>query len=129
MNYDEVIIDTDAALVPLQAASQQFTLIPPAQLVAGQLRSIAGQFGPDLTVATAAALNGVAVSFAAAANALTFGVTGVGTMAQRNAIAAVADLATPDATDLATVITLANDLKAKLNALLAAMRTANHLAP
>lgn len=129
MNYDEVIIDTDAALVPLQAASQQFTLIPPAQLVAGQLRSIAGQFGPDLTVATAAALNGVAVSFAAAANALTFGVTGVGTMAQRNAIAAVADLATADATDLATVITLANDLKAKLNALLAAMRTANHLAP
>ena len=129
MRADEVIVDTDAALVPLQAAGQTATLIPPATLVAGQVRSIAGQLGPDLNIATAAAVNGVAVSFAAAANILTFGLTGIGTMAQRNAIAVVADISTPDATDLATVITLANDLKAKLNELLAKARTANHLIP
>lgn len=129
MRYDETIIDTDAALLPLQTQQQEAELIPPFQAVPGQLRSVAGQTGPDLSVATAATVNGLAVSFAAAANILTFGITGVGTMAQRNAIAAVADVATPDATDLATVITLANDLKAKINELLAKARTANHLAP
>ena len=129
MRYDEVPIDLDAGLMPLQTQQQAAASESGVQLVPGQLRSIAGQTGPDITVATAAALNGLAVSFAAAANVLTFGLTGVGTMAQRNAIAAVADVATADATDLATVITLANDLKAKINALLAAMRTANHLTP
>lgn len=129
MRYDETIIDTDAGLLPLQTTGQSAALIPPAQLVAGQVRSIAGQLGPDLNVATAAALNGVAISFAAAANLLTFGLTGIGTMAQRNAVASVADVATADATDLATVIALANDLKAKLNELLAKARTANHLVP
>lgn len=128
MRYDETVVDTDAALLPLAVAGQA-PLIPPAQLVAGQVRSIAGQQGPDIGVATAAAANGLAISFAAAANVLTLGLTGVGTMAQRNAIAAVADISTPDASDLATVITLANDLKAKINELLAKARTANHLAP
>lgn len=129
MRYDESIVDTDAALLPIQAQQQEAALVPPFLAVPGQLRSVAGQTGPDLNVNTAAALNGLAISFAAALNTLTFGLTGVGTMAQRNAIAAVADVATADATDLATVITLANDLKAKINALLAAMRTANHLSP
>jgi hypothetical protein len=129
MRYDETPIDTDAALLPLQTQQQEAELVPPFVAVPGQLRSVAGQTGPDLNVATAAAVNGVAVSFSAAVNTLTFGLTGVGNMAQRNAIAAVADLATADATDLPTVIALANDLKAKLNALLAAMRTANHMAP
>ena len=127
--FDEVSIDTDAALIPLQARQQDLPTNEKFAAVPGQLRSISGQDGPDLTVATAAALNGVAVSFAAAADQLTFGITGVGTMAQRNAIAAVADVATADATDLATVITLANDLKAKINELLAKARTANHLTP
>lgn len=129
MRYDETNIDVDAALIPIQARQGQEQLSPPFAAVPGQLRSAAGQTGPDLNVATAAALNGVAVSFAAAANTLTFGITGVGTMAQRNAIAAVADVATADATDPATTMALVNELKAKINALLAAMRTANHLAP
>ena len=37
-------------------------------------------------------------------------------------IAAVADVSTADATDLETVITLANALKVKLNALIAALK-------
>lgn len=129
MRYDETVIDLDAALIPLQTQQQAETLTPPFVAVPGQLRSISGQVGPDLNVNTAAALNGVAISFAAALNTLTFGITGVGTMAQRNAIAAVADVATADATDLATAITLVNDLKAKINELLAKARTANHLTP
>jgi hypothetical protein len=129
MRYDETPIDVDAALIPLQAQQQDADLIPEFAAVPGQLRSVAGQAGPDINVATAAAVNGVAVSFSAALNTLTFGLTGIGTMSQRNAIAAIADVTTADATDLATVITLANDLKAKLNALLAAMRTAGHLTP
>lgn len=129
MRYDETIIDTDAALVPIQSRQAQEQLLPAFVAVPGQLRSVAGETGPDLNVATAAAVNGIAISFAAAANTLTFGITGVGTMAQRNAIAAVADIATADATDPATTMALVNELKAKLNQLLAAMRTANHLAP
>jgi hypothetical protein len=129
VRYDETNIDTDAALVPLQARQQQEALVPPFAAVPGQLRSVAGQTGPDLSIATAAVLNGIAISFGAAGNILTFGITGIGTMAQRNAVAAITDVTTADATDLATVITLANDLKAKINQLLAAMRTANHLAP
>jgi len=127
--FDETNIDTDAALVPIQAQQQQEQLVPPFAAVPGQLRSIAGQTGPDISVALAAPLNGVAVSHAAAGNVQTFGITGVGTMAQRNAIAAVADVATADATDPATTMALVNELKAKINQLLAAMRTANHLAP
>lgn len=42
--------------------------------------------------------------------------------------AAVADIATPDATDLASAVTLANNNKAKINALLAALRTAGLVA-
>lgn len=129
MRGDEAQLDIDAALIPLQAAGQQALLPVPPVVVPGQLRSVAGQVGPDLNVTTAAAVNGLAVTFSAAANQLTFGLSGVGTMAQRNAIAAVADIATANATDLPTVIALANDLKAKLNQLLAAMRTASHLAP
>lgn len=44
------------------------------------------------------------------------------------AAAAVADIATADATDLATAQALANANKAKINALLAALRTAGLLA-
>lgn len=43
------------------------------------------------------------------------------------AAAAVADIATADATDLPTVIALANDTKAKINELLAALRLAGLL--
>lgn len=129
MRSDETNIDTDAALIPLQSQQQEVDLVPPFQAVPGQLRSIAGQAGPDLNIATAAPTNGLAVSFAAALNTLTFGLTGVGTMAQRNAIAAVADIATADATDPATTMALVNELKAKINELLAKARTANHLAP
>jgi len=42
--------------------------------------------------------------------------------------AAVADIATVDATDLATAITLANANKAKINALLASLRAAGVIA-
>ena len=129
MKYDETPIDVDAALLPLQAQQQDVDLVPEFAAVPGQLRSIAGQAGPDLNIATAAPVNGVAVSFSAAANLLTFGITGVGSMAQRNAIAAVADIATADAIDPATTMALVNELKAKLNELLAAARTAGHLAP
>ena len=128
MRYDETPIDLDAALLPLQAQQQDADLVTEFAAVPGQLRSIAGQLGPDINVATAAPVNGVAVSFAAATDILTFGLTGVGSMAQRNAIAAVADITTADATDPATTMALVNEIKAKLNALLAAMRTANHLA-
>lgn len=129
MRPDDVVVDTDASLIPLQAAQQESTLVPPFVAVPGQMRSISGQTGPDLAVNTAVAVNGLAITFSAAANILTFGLSGVGTMAQRNAIAAVTDVATPDATDLATAITLVNALKAKMNELLGAMRTANHLTP
>lgn len=129
MRYDETNIDVDAALIPLQTQQQEADLTPPFQAVPGQLRSIAGEDGPDIAVNTAAPVNGIAISFAAAADILTFGITGTGTMAQRNAIAAVADIATADAVDLATVIALANELKAKINELLAKARTANHLTP
>lgn len=127
MRYDETNIDTDAALLPLQAQQQEADLVMPFVSVPGQLRSIDGQLGPDIDFAVAAPSNGVAASVSSAGNITTFGITGVGTMAQRNAIAAVADVATPDATDLASAIALANDLKAKINQLLAAMRAANHL--
>ena len=40
---------------------------------------------------------------------------------------AVSDVASPDATDLATVITLANETKAQFNTLLANLRTAGLL--
>lgn len=129
MRGDEVIVEIDPSLTALQAQQQEAALTPAFVAVPGQLRSIGGQDGPDIAVNTAAPTNGLAVSFSAALDTLTFGLTGVGTMAQRNAIAAVADVATPDATDLPTVITLANALKAKINELLAAMRTANHLTP
>lgn len=129
MRYDETPIDLDAALLPLQAQQQDADLVSEFVAVPGQLRSLAGQAGPDINVAVAAPVNGVAVSFAAAANQLTFGITGVGTMAQRNAIAAITDIATADAVDPATTMALVNELKAKLNALLAAARAAGHLTP
>jgi hypothetical protein len=44
------------------------------------------------------------------------------------AAAAVADIATADATDAASAVTLANATKAKVNALLAALRAAGLLA-
>jgi hypothetical protein len=43
--------------------------------------------------------------------------------------AAVANIATADATDAASAVTLANANKAKINALLAALRTAGLLLP
>lgn len=129
MRNDETALDIDAALIPLQAQQQDADLVPEFAAVPGQLRSLAGETGPDINVAVAGPVNGVAVSFAAAANQLTFGITGIGTMAQRNAIAAVADIATADAIDPATTMALVNELKAKLNALFAAMRAAGHLAP
>lgn len=129
MRYDETVIDTDAALLPLQAQQQGAELVAPFVRVPGQISSIDGQPGPDIDFAIAAALNGVAISVASALNVTTFGITGIGDMAQRNAIAAVADIATADAVDPATTMALVNELKAKINALLAAMRTANHLTP
>jgi hypothetical protein len=130
MRADEpVAVDTDPSLIALQANQQEAALVPAFVAVPGQLRSIGGQDGPDIAVNTAAAVNGVAVSFAAAADTLTFGLTGIGTMAQRNAAAANADAASPDATDLATALTLLNELKAQFNALQAKLRTAGHLTP
>lgn len=43
--------------------------------------------------------------------------------------AAIADVATADATDLATAVTLVNALKVKLNALLASLRITGQIAP
>jgi len=89
---DETPIDTDAALLPLQAAQQQVQLINFPAVVAGQVRSVAGQTGPDITVSTAAATNGVAISLAAAANNLTLGLTGIGQLASKNRAANIAKL-------------------------------------
>lgn len=126
---DDVNIDTSPELIPLQSGQQAPPLAPPFQAVPGQLRSIDGQLGPDLTFAVAAPLNNVQISVASAANTSTFGITGIGTMAQRDEVAAVADEATPDATDLATALTLVNALKDKVNELLGEMRNADHLTP
>lgn len=128
---DRTNIDTDSSLLPLQsaAASAQAALTPRVLPQAGAIHSIDGQPGPDVLFATGAPVNGIAIAKSSAANIVTFSVTGPGTMAQRNAVAAVADIATADAVDLATAITLVNAVKAKVNQLLAAMRTANHLAP
>lgn len=128
MREEELSIDTDPALLPLQTSQAAF-LPPVFTIQAGQLASISGQVGPNITLNTAAPLNGVAITIGAAANTITFGLSGIGTLAQRNAIAAVADIATADATDLPTVITLANAIKAKVNEFLAAARTAGHLTP
>lgn len=129
MRESDVNIDTSAELMPLQAGQQEAALVPAFAAVPGQLRSLDGQAGPDIDFAVAAPINGVQISVASAVNTSTFGITGVGTMAQRNAIAAVVDETTADATDLATALTLVNALKAKVNELLAAMRTADHLTP
>lgn len=129
MRYDESNVDVDPALIALQAQQAQQVPAQPFAAVPGQLRSLAGQTGPDINVATAGPTNGVAITHTPAANTLTFGLSGVGTMAQRNAIAAVTNVATADATDLATTTALVNELKAKINELLTKARTANHLAP
>lgn len=122
-------IDVDPALIPLQAAAaaSQAALFPRVIPPAGIVHSIDGMLGPDILFNTAAPVNGIAVTKSSVGNTTTFGISGPGTMAQRNAVAAVADIATADAVDLATAITLVNVCKAKINELLAAMRTANHL--
>lgn len=129
MKHDETNIEIDAALIPIQARQQTAGGVAAFAAIPGQIRSIAGQAGPDISVATAAPLNGVAVSHAPAGNTLTFGLTGIGTMAQRNAAAANVDAVSPDATDLATALTLLNELKAQFNALQAKLRAAGHLTP
>lgn len=129
MRDNEVVIDISAELMPLQSQQQESALVPAFVAIPGQLRSIAGQDGPDIVINTGAPVNGIAISFAAALDTLTLAITGVGTMAQRNAIAAVADITTADATDPATTMALVNELKAKINELLAKARTANHLVP
>lgn len=126
---EEVNVGIDPGLVPLEA-DNNLQLIPSAVVpVTGAIRSIDGLAGPDVTINTAAPVNGIAVTKSSVGSVITLGISGPGTMAQRNAIAAVADESTADATDLATAIALVNALKAKLNDLLGKARTAGHLAP
>lgn len=126
---EEVNVGIDPGLVPLET-DESLQLIPPAVTpVTGTIRSIDGMAGPDVTFNTGAAVNGIAIAKSSVGNVTTFSITGPGTMAQRNAIAAVADESTADAADLATAIALVNALKAKLNDLLGKARTAGHLTP
>lgn len=127
MSIDNV--ETSPEIIPLQQQSAPQGFAPVVIPVAGQLHSFAGMLGPDIATNTGAAVNGIAIVAAPAANTLTLSITGPGTMAQRNAIAAVADEANADATDLATALTLLNSLKAKMNDLLGKARTAGHLTP
>lgn len=127
-DYEEVNVEIDAALTPLGLRGAGF--IPPVAIpVAGAIHAIDGMLGPDITFSTGAPVNGIAVVKSSVGNVATFSITGPGTMAQRNAVAAIADIATIDAIDPATTMALVNELKAKINALLAAMRTAGHLTP
>lgn len=116
-------------IIPLQQQSAPQGFAPVVIPEAGQLHSFAGMLGPDIAVNTGAAVNGISIVAASAANTQTLSITGPGTMAQRNAIAAVADETNADAIDLATALTLVNSLKAKLNDLLTKARAAGHLTP
>jgi hypothetical protein len=57
------------------------------------------------------------------------GVQGVPVFVRRPLADAVADVTTADATDLASAIALVNELKARVNELLAARREANEQQP
>lgn len=124
---DDVNIEVSPELLPLQQQGAPQGFGPVVIPVPGQLHSLDGMLGPDIAVVTAASLNGVAVSATPAANTLTLGVTGVGSMAQRNAIGAVADLnQTISSPPTQAEVQAITD---KIDELLAAMRTAAHLTP
>lgn len=91
----------------------------------GVIRSLGGLLGPDILVAAGAAVNGIAIAVTPGGSTITFAIAGPGTMAQRNAIAAVADLAmvVTNPPTQAEVQAIAD----KIDELLGAMRTAVHL--
>lgn len=72
---------------------------------------------------------GITVNITPGAGTITISLAGIGTMAAKNVAAAVTNVSTADATDLATAIALANANKAKINELLGALRTAVHITP
>lgn len=125
---EETVIDTDPALIPLQSGAAGPSLIPPVVVPpTGAISTIDGMVGPNLTINTAAPVNGLAVTKTSLANIITLGLSGVGTMAQRNAIAAIADLnQTISNPPTQAEVQAISD---KIDELFAAMRTANHLTP
>lgn len=127
-------VDIDAELIPIQAGAAGAELLNPVFIrTTGAISDIAGLLGPSLTVSTAtnsisvtAAANDLAFAMASTVATNIFNAT---TSFQQGGVkvvgaqgAAVADAASPDATDLATAITLVNELKAQLNTLLARLR-------
>lgn len=128
MNYDnDFQFDPDiqklAANQQGQALDQQIPQLPPTAFVA----SINGQ-GGALTFGGGSVPSGWTVGFTAGVGTMAINISGPGTMSTKNIAAAVADITTADATDLATAITLSNANKAKINELIGVLRTAVHIA-
>lgn len=128
MSYDnEFEFDPDlqkiAANQQGQALDQQIPQLPPTAFVA----SINGE-GGSLTFSGGSVPSGWTVGFTASPGSVAINISGPGTMSTKNVAAAVADVSSPNATDLATAITLVNELKTQFNALLASLRAATHIA-
>lgn len=127
--YTGASFELNADLAPLAAQQQAQSQLPEALATpgAGFVASINGQTG-NATI-DGGTFAGVTFSFTGGAGSIAFTVSGLGTMSTKNVAAAVANIAIADATDLPTVIALANANKTKINELLSALRTAGHLAP
>lgn len=125
--YDQPFdLDPDLARLPRaqqgQALDQEIPQLPPTAFVA----SINGQ-GGNITFSGGSVPAGWTVGFTFSPGAGVINISGPGTMSTKNVAAAIADITTADATDLATAITLANANKAKINEILNSLRTATHI--
>lgn len=121
-------IDPDIAQIQARQQGVQ------ADLQAAQLPSTAfvasiNGVGGNLVFQQGTVPAGITVTFTTGPGTVSLSLSGFGTLVTKNIAAAVADIATADATDLPTVIALANASKAKINELLGALRTAGHIAP
>lgn len=115
--------DPDFARLQAQAQGSNQALQNLPLPAAAFLASLNGLTGPvDLN-------GGTGVNITPGVGTIVISLSGLGTMSTKNVAAAVADIATADAIDLATAIVLVNVCKAKINELLGSLRTAVHIGP
>lgn len=111
--------------IPNPAAQEAQATQVVNQTVTGAISSIGGLVGPNISIASGAAVNGVQVLLSTGANTLTVSITGVGEMAAKNRIANVALLAmtVSNPPTQAEVQAIAN----KIDEILTALSTAQHM--
>jgi hypothetical protein len=125
MESDVLELDSTFSALQAQQAGTESTVIGGSVTPADNVTSLAGLQGV-IALNSGAPVNGIQVLITPGVGAIVFSISGPGTMAQRNAIGAVADL---NQTIAGPSIAEVQAISDKMDELLAAMRAASHLTP